>query len=49
MKALLLYIAIGAVAVNVAANAMQSTAAGIKAAQDNRNAQLCQVNKIYCS
>ena len=49
MKALLLYIAVGAVAVNVAANAMQSTAAGIQAAQANRNAQLCKVNNLYCS
>ena len=48
MKALLLYIAIGAVAVNVVSNAMQSTAEGIKAAQDNRIDQLCIVNDLYC-
>ena len=49
MKAFLLYIAISAVAINVAGNAMASSAAGIKAAQANRNAQLCQVNELYCS
>ena len=49
MKALLLYIALGAIVVNVAANVAQSTAAGIQAAQANRNAQLCKVNNLYCS
>lgn len=48
MKAFLVYIALGTIAVNVVGNAMQATAAGIKAAQESRNAQLCQVNELYC-
>ena len=49
MKALLLYIAIGCVAVNVAGNAFQNTAEGIKAAQEARSAQLCEVAPKYCA
>lgn len=49
MKAFFLYIAITCVAVNVAGNAMNNTAEGIKAAQEARSAQLCQVSAQYCS
>ena len=49
MKALLLYVAIGFVAVNVAANSFQSTAEGIKSARQARNAQLCMVSPQYCA
>lgn len=49
MKAFFLYIAIGCVAVNVAGNAFQNTAEGIKATQAARSAQLCEVAPKYCA
>lgn len=48
MKAFALYLAITAVAVNVAGNIMANTADGIKAAQEARTEQLCQANRAYC-
>jgi len=49
MKALFIYFALTCVAVNVAGNAMNNTAEGLKAAQEARSAQLCQVSAQYCS
>lgn len=49
MKALLLYIAIGCVAINVAGNAIQGSARNLQEVQNNRSAQLCQVSAQYCS
>ena len=48
MKALLLYIAAGAIAVNVATNWAASTAEGLKATQEARIEKLCEVNAVYC-
>lgn len=48
MKALCIYIAITAVAVNVAGNMMANTAEGIRQAQQQRTERLCQVNPAYC-
>ena len=48
MKALLLYIAIGAISINVVANMASRTAEGMKAAREARIEKLCVVNDIYC-
>ena len=45
---LALYIAGGAVAVNVAGNMMANTAQALEQRQADRTEQLCQVNRIYC-
>lgn len=49
MKAILIYIALAAVAVNIGANMAANTAEGIKAAQEARIERLCEVNDLYCS
>ena len=49
MKALAIYIAITAVTVNVVGNVMQSTADGIRQAQERRTERLCKVNTMYCN
>lgn len=48
MKALLIYIAAGAIAINVAGNMASQTAEGIQAAREARSEKLCAVNRIYC-
>ena len=48
MKALCIYLAITAVAVNVVGNWAANTAEGIQQAQEARAERLCEVNKIYC-
>jgi hypothetical protein len=49
MKAIFIYFAFACVAINVAGNAMNNTAEGIKSAQQARHAQLCQVSAQYCT
>lgn len=49
MKALFIYIALGAVAINIASNMMSGTAKALQDRQEARQEQLCQVNKLYCS
>ena len=48
MRALAIYIALTAVAINVAGNAMSNSAEGLKKAQEARMNNLCEVNRIYC-
>lgn len=48
MKAILVYIAVIAVAVNVAGNLASNTAEGLKASQAARTEKLCAVNPVYC-
>jgi len=48
MKAFFLYIAAGAIAINVVGNAMQHTADAIQQRQADRVENLCKVNGIYC-
>ena len=49
MKALILYIAAGAIAVNVAGNLARNTAESLESVQSQRSEQLCQVNPRYCA
>jgi len=46
--ALCLYIAGGAVLVNLAGNMAANTAEGMQRAQEARTERLCQVNPVYC-
>lgn len=46
MKALLLYIAAGCIAVNVAGNIAASTAEGLQQRQSARIQAVCQVNNV---
>lgn len=48
MKALFIYIALIAVAVNIVNTAAQNTAEGLERIQQDRHAALCQVNSQYC-
>jgi len=48
MKALCIYLAITAVAVNVAGNWANGQAEAIQERQAERTEQLCKVNPIYC-
>jgi hypothetical protein len=48
MKSILLYIAVIAVAMNVAGNLAANTAEGLKASQAARTERLCAVNPVYC-
>ena len=48
MRALGIYLAITAVAVNVVANAMANSAEGLKRASEQRTERLCQINPVYC-
>ena len=45
---LALYVAGGAIAVNVVGNMMANTAEGLQQRQSDRIEKLCQVNQIYC-
>jgi len=49
MKAFALYIALGAVAFNIAGNIAANTAQGIQEAQQERTEKLCAVNPAYCA
>jgi len=49
MKALCTYLAIAAVAINVAGNLASNSAKGLQEASDRRSAQLCKVNQSYCN
>ena len=49
MKAFTLYIAIAAVAVNVAGNAFQNTAEALEQRTNARIEKLCEINTRYCS
>ena len=48
MRALCIYLALTAVAANIATNVASRTAAGIERAQEQRIERLCAVNPIYC-
>lgn len=48
MKAFCLYIAAGAILVNITGNFFASTAEGIAQARNERIERLCRVNPIYC-
>lgn len=48
MKAFFLYVALGSVLVNVAGNAIQSTAEAFQRSNDQRVERLCAVNELYC-
>jgi len=48
MKAIFFYVALIAIAVNLAGNMASNTAKGMEAAQKARFEKLCQVNRIYC-
>jgi hypothetical protein len=48
MKAILLYVFLMAVAVNVATNMAGNTAQGLQKIQLDRHAALCEVNEQYC-
>ena len=48
MRAIFLYIALGAVAVNVAGNIAANTAEGLQQQRADRIEKLCAVNTVYC-
>ena len=48
MRSLFVYLIIVCVVVNVAGNAMNNTAQGLKDIRTTRVAELCAVNPIYC-
>lgn len=48
MRAILLYVALGAVAVNVAGNLAVNTAEGLQQQRANRIEKLCAVSTDYC-
>jgi len=48
MKAIALYVAIAAIAINVTGNVMANTAEALEQRQADRIEKLCQVNEIYC-
>ena len=49
MKALLLYVVITAVGVNVVGNAFQNTAEALEQRNNERIEKLCAVNPVYCA
>ncbi len=48
MKALCIYLALGAVLTNIAGNMMANSTEGLRAAQQQRTERLCQINTDYC-
>ena len=48
MRALCIYLALTAVAANVAMNVANRTAEGLQRTQQQRIERLCAVNPIYC-
>ena len=48
MKAFALYVALGALLVNIAGNLAANTAQGLEAAQESRSELLCASNPVYC-
>ena len=48
MKAFLLYVIAGAIAVNVAGNVAANSADGLQEIRSARAEKLCKVNRVYC-
>jgi len=48
MKTFILYVILGAIAVNVAGNVAANSADGLQSIRSARAEKLCKVNRAYC-
>ena len=48
MKAIFVYVAIGAIAVNIAGNLMSQTAEALEKQRTDRIEKICAINPAYC-